>query len=125
MVTNNNVAYVEAVQTAHISPGALSLDDLFQTLAEGDPDFHEGLRLERANLASSLYGEEVSLKTLRLKKGLSQAELAEAIGQKQPNIYRYESGRTDPTLSVVAKLAAALDIPLGKLAEAMHGQHHD
>ncbi len=34
-------------------------------------------------------GKPVTLRTLRLRKGLSQAQLAEAIGTQQPHIAAY------------------------------------
>lgn len=50
-----------------------------------------------------------SLIEARLKKGLSQSELAAIIGTKQPVISRLESGTHPPTISLLTRLAAALD----------------
>lgn len=44
----------------------------------------------------------------RLKKGMSQKELARKIGTKQSSIARFESGNYNPTLAFVQKLASAL-----------------
>lgn len=46
---------------------------------------------------------------LRHTRGLSQAELAEKSGTKQPEIARIESGRGNMTMSKMVKLAEALD----------------
>lgn len=46
----------------------------------------------------------------RLQKGLSQAKLAEAVGTKQANISRIESGLANPTLLVIDKIMRVLDI---------------
>ncbi len=46
---------------------------------------------------------------LRLKRGLTQAQLARRAGTKQPSIARLESGRSRPNLSFLRKVAAALD----------------
>jgi predicted transcriptional regulator len=46
---------------------------------------------------------------LRIKRGLTQAQLAELVGTKQPSIARLESGTVEPSLSFLRKVAAALD----------------
>ena len=46
----------------------------------------------------------------RLEKGLSQTELANAIGTKQANISRIEAGLGNPTISLIQKLATFLEL---------------
>jgi predicted transcriptional regulator len=53
-----------------------------------------------------------ALISLRLKKGLSQAQLADLIGSKQSAISRLESGTYNPTLSMLKKVSKALDAKL-------------
>ena len=48
----------------------------------------------------------------RLKKGITQKELAEKMGTKQSSIARFESGTYNPTLSFVQKLANALSLKI-------------
>lgn len=48
----------------------------------------------------------------RLKRGLSQSELALKIGTKQSAISRFESGTYNPTLSFLNKVADALDVKM-------------
>lgn len=50
-----------------------------------------------------------SLIACRQAKGLSQAALAEKVGTKQAAIARLESGRANPTLKFLLKVADALD----------------
>ena len=45
---------------------------------------------------------------LRIEQGLTQAELAERVGTKQPSIARLESGKHDPSLDLLTRVAAAL-----------------
>ena len=45
---------------------------------------------------------------LRILRGLTQGQLAELVGTKQPGIARLESGASTPTLSFLRKVAAAL-----------------
>lgn len=55
------------------------------------------------------------LRTLRLKKGLTQDALAKKIGVSRGYLARLEMGRHDPPLSRVEKLAKALRVPIEKL----------
>ncbi len=43
----------------------------------------------------------------RVKKGMTQAELARKIGTKQSAIARLESGRANPTISLLERMASA------------------
>ena len=43
----------------------------------------------------------------RTKKGLTQAQLAKKIGTKQSAIARFESGRANPSIGFLEKLALA------------------
>lgn len=45
---------------------------------------------------------------LRIKLGLTQSQLAEMVGTKQPSIARLESGASSPSLSFLEKVAEAL-----------------
>jgi DNA-binding XRE family transcriptional regulator len=46
---------------------------------------------------------------LRILKGLTQAQLAEMVGTRQPSIARLENGTSVPSLSFLHKIAAALN----------------
>lgn len=46
----------------------------------------------------------------RKMKGLTQAEVAERAGISRTNISRFESGTYNPTLEMLVKLAAAMDL---------------
>ena len=46
---------------------------------------------------------------LRLLRGLTQAQLAEMVGTRQPSIARLENGSSIPSLSFLNKIAAALN----------------
>ena len=45
----------------------------------------------------------------RIKRGLTQKELARKIGTKQSAISRLESGVSNPTISVLRRVAKAMD----------------
>jgi len=46
---------------------------------------------------------------LRLLRGMTQAELAEMVGTRQPSIARLENGSSMPSLSFLERIAEALD----------------
>jgi len=45
---------------------------------------------------------------LRMLRGLTQAQLAEMVGTRQPSIARLENGSSTPSLSFLSKIAEAL-----------------
>ena len=47
------------------------------------------------------------LKAVRLRQGLTQAQLAVRAGTSQPVVSAYEHGRRDPTVSTLRRLIAA------------------
>jgi len=46
---------------------------------------------------------------LRILRGLTQTQLAEMIGTRQPSIARLENGSSNPSLSFLNKIAVALN----------------
>jgi transcriptional regulator with XRE-family HTH domain len=57
------------------------------------------------------------LKTLRAKSEMSQAALAQKVGVSREYIARLETGRHDPPLSTLEKLAKALGVRVTELLE--------
>lgn len=56
-----------------------------------------------------------NLKRIRTKKGISQGDIARAIGMDKGFISNIENGKTNPTLATIAKLAKAVGISVGEL----------
>lgn len=50
---------------------------------------------------------------LRILRGLTQAQLAEMVGTRQPSIARLENGTSAPSLSFLYKIAEALGAKIG------------
>ena len=74
--------------------------------------------IAESDLRVALIGEIIKA---RQEKGISQRQLGEMSGVKQPIIARMESGKTIPNLSTVLKVLVALgktlyigDLPKGK-----------
>ena len=51
----------------------------------------------------------------RLAKGLTQAQLAEAVGTTQGQIARWETGARNPKVPALAKIAQALGVTIEQL----------
>jgi transcriptional regulator with XRE-family HTH domain len=52
------------------------------------------------------------IKTIREKKGMSQKELITAVGLGAPMYSRIETGKTEPSLSILEKIAKVLGVSL-------------
>ena len=55
------------------------------------------------------------IKELREEKGLSQKQLAEAIGLNHRTISHYENGRLEPNLETIEKLSKFFGVTVGYL----------
>lgn len=56
-----------------------------------------------------------NLRRRRKELGLSQEQLGTRANIQMADISRYENGGRDPRISTVARLAAALDVPIAAL----------
>jgi len=72
----------------------------WQTEQRQDPDFVAAEREQEP-------GYQVA--RLRIQRGLTQAQLAEMVGTRQPSIARLENGSSIPSLSFLDRIAKALD----------------
>lgn len=90
------------VQRAHVGADVL---EYFRQRELDDPEFAAAAQDERdkRQLAHRI-------RELREGLGLSQAEVAEQIGTKQPSIARIESGRMLPRLDMLQKLARVFKV---------------
>lgn len=64
-----------------------------------DPEFRE---------AAEALEPAYQVARLRMLRGLTQKELAKLVGTRQPSIARLESGKSEPRLSFLRKVAKAL-----------------
>lgn len=65
-----------------------------------DPEFVE---------AASELEPGYQISRLRIARGLTQAQLAELVGTRQPSIARIESGKSLPSLSFLERVASVLN----------------
>jgi transcriptional regulator with XRE-family HTH domain len=58
------------------------------------------------------------VKARRKELGLTQVQMAERLGVTQPTYAAFESGRFDPKLSQIIKVAGALELTLSEILQA-------
>lgn len=83
--------------------------DLSTTLIDFKRQSKEGLTMKAETV-----GDRVAW--LRRQGKITQEQLAAALGVERTQISRIENGQTDPTLSIVVKLAATLGVDVHLLA---------
>ncbi|WP_158256768.1 helix-turn-helix transcriptional regulator [Pseudomonas sp. MYb185] len=89
--------------------------DLLSKL-EGNQEGAAALANARQQIADTYYKDApTSLKTLRLKAGLSQQALAKAVNTSQPHIANIENGKQNMMLETAALLSKALNVSLDQL----------
>ncbi|MGK2849069.1 MAG: helix-turn-helix transcriptional regulator [Minisyncoccota bacterium] len=54
---------------------------------------------------------------IRVKKGISQGDVARDLEVSRLFIGTIENGKTNPTLATIAKLAKAVEVPVDELLE--------
>lgn len=57
----------------------------------------------------------LNLKRIRTRKAISQGDIARELGVSRGFVSTIENGKTNPTLSTIAKLAKALNISTNEL----------
>ena len=58
-----------------------------------------------------MLGEKI--RQLRIARGMRQKDLAEAVGVSPVTMNRYETGKREPSYSVLSKISRVLDAPNG------------
>lgn len=86
----------------------------------GSPDRRAAIARARAWVADTFHADDgVTVRSLRLKKGLSQQQLAAMVGTSQPYIARLEGGADNLNIDTCRRLAHALDVDLNALNAAL------
>lgn len=112
----------ETDRPAAVPADHVAIEDLVQEWSR-HPERKAAMEDARRWVADSFYGEEgETVRTLRLRKGLSQAALATAIGTSQPHIARIESGTGNVTIDTCRRLMRALEIDMNTLDSALQRQ---
>jgi transcriptional regulator with XRE-family HTH domain len=61
-----------------------------------------------------------TIRTYRLQKGMSQGDIEKRTGLLRCYLSRVENGHTIPSLDTLAKIAGAMDVPLGQFFTDNH-----
>jgi len=56
-----------------------------------------------------------NLKRIRMKKGISQGDIARALKVHKGYVSNIENGKTNPTLATIARVAKAIGVSVGEL----------
>ncbi|HEY7035797.1 MAG TPA: helix-turn-helix transcriptional regulator [Thermomicrobiales bacterium] len=83
----------------------MNLEEYIADRAERDPAFRAAMEAMRPE-----YEFRRALIGARLAAGLTQTQLARAIGTRQPAIARLESGEARPSFDMLVRLAKALNV---------------
>ena len=75
------------------------VNDEFQTLVE----------MQKERVKNDILESYIAI---RKKRGITQQQIADYTGMQRTNVVRIESGRYLPTIEVLIKLAAAVDMDL-------------
>lgn len=82
------------------------------------PEFYTAEEIKESNLRVAIIGELIKA---RQEKNISQRELEELSGVKQPIISRMEAGETSPQLDTILRVLA----PLGKTLAVVPLEKHN
>lgn len=118
---DNVLSIVEHVVHAPLPAGYREIGDVIRA-RESNPRHASALVRARQRLAEHAEDEtkKPTVASLRLRAGLSQAKIAELIGNSQSGYSLIESGRrADILLSTLKKLAAIFQISLDELDAAI------
>lgn len=96
-----------------------SIDGFIGELIAEDASLEAEMQQARKWVGEQYYSGQPTLKSLRLRAGLSQTELAMKIKTSQPQVAKLEKGEVDARLSTVQRLSVVLGAPIGEVATAM------
>lgn len=64
-----------------------------------------------------------TIRNFRLQKGMSQGDIEKRTGLLRCYLSRVENGHTIPSLDTLAKIASAMDVPLGQFFADNHSEN--
>jgi len=117
----NVIAIIQHVVHAPLPAGYTEIDDLIRE-SESDPQHAAALARARQRLAAQLESSppRPTIAYLRLKAGLSQAKVAELLGNSQSSYSLIESGkRSEIYLATFEKLVQIFGVSRDELAAAL------
>lgn len=122
--STTDVGYCEVVVVdqsrprEQVPPNHVSIEDLEARLSKV-PGMPDELASARKWVADVLYPSQVSLRSLRLARGLTQTMLAGTIGTSQPHLARMENGQSGIMRDTMRRLCEALNVDMNTLDKAL------
>jgi DNA-binding XRE family transcriptional regulator len=115
-----SVIWVDRTQEARVPLGAQLLGDFLDEF-QRDPEVAKHLPAVRREIAEteSKAGAPMTLRSLRLARGMSQQDLARAVGTSQSSLSLLESRRQKPVEDTIRALAEALAVDFNTLMDAL------
>lgn len=112
--------YVVVEPARPVNEESLDIDDFIQQLS-AETDIAAGMAEARKWIGESISDDDKTqdLRKLRLNAGLSQSQLAQLVGLKQPNISAIESGNRSPSAHTIINLCSALSVSADVLLKAL------
>ena len=107
MSRHTYTAYVRGIRMQHTYTSHL--------YRAGTHDTYMGVRFRRKPRCAK--GSVSGIAYHRKRKGLNQTQLAALIGTRQCAICLYESGKRTPSLQVLRRLSAVLDVAIDDLVQ--------
>lgn len=104
--------YKALLEVAEDADDVVALARFAKRYAKGDED------TVPAKVVDRLLSGEHPLRVWREHRGLSAVQVAEAVGITPAHVSKLESGKGDPSVSVLTKLAKLLDTSLEELIRA-------
>ena len=105
-----------------VPEGYTSINSLAEKFARTEKG-REALKHGRKWVADQFYADDgITIKTLRLRKGWSQVDLADYLETSQSHVSRLEKGGEDVRFSTLKKLCAALEQDMNTISAAIDRQ---
>lgn len=121
-LSNNVHPLVHTFAVTQLSTKHNDFDALMAEL-ENDPSNAQDLAAASAWVADTYYSHEgETLRTARLRKGLSQVQLSAILQTSQSQVAKIESGKVDLQHSTLLKLSAALGVDANTLFRLIETQ---
>ena len=120
--TEDNVCQMPQPAEDPVPENYLSIDDL---VSEFESDEETSVALERGRrwVADAFYDDNGdTVRTLRLRKGWSQTQLAVALATSQSHVARIERGTENIYIATCRKLCKALEVDMNTLDESLQRQ---
>ncbi len=98
------------------------IDDLVDAW-DKDDNRREALEEARSWVNDTFHSQDgETVRTIRLRKGWSQSQLASELNTSQPHIYRIERGTENISIETCRKLSKALEIDMNSLDQMLRNQ---